>query len=49
MTNEKTKERLFFVVDAKSMSDDGIKFYLFDNNVWLTDHVPIKYLTVLGQ
>jgi len=36
-------------VNAKVMSDDGIKFYLSDNGVWLTDHVPIKYLTVLGR
>jgi len=40
---------IVLVVDAKSMSDDGIKFYLSDNNVWLTDYVPVKYLKILGQ
>lgn len=31
-------------VDAKQMSVDGYKFYLSDNNVWLIDHVPAKYI-----
>ena len=34
----------FFVVNAKAMHNDGHKFYLSDNGVWLTDHVPSKYL-----
>jgi putative RNA 2'-phosphotransferase len=32
-------------VDCKQMVKDGIKFYLSNNNVWLTEHVPVKYLT----
>jgi putative RNA 2'-phosphotransferase len=24
--------------------EDGYKFYLSENKVWLTDYVPIKYL-----
>ena len=32
-------------IDSKRMYDDGIKFYLSNNNVWLTDYVPITYIT----
>lgn len=32
------------VVDAKQMSLDGFEFYLSQNNVWLIEHVPSKYL-----
>jgi len=36
-----------FSVDAVQMCKDGFKFYLSDNNVWLTDNVPPKYLFVV--
>jgi len=32
------------VVDAARMSRDGHKFYVSENEVWLTDVVPAKYL-----
>lgn len=31
-------------VDAKRMTDDGYKFYVSENGVWLTEHVPSKYI-----
>jgi len=31
---------------SKKMFDDGYEFYLSDNNVWLTDHVPTKYFVI---
>jgi putative RNA 2'-phosphotransferase len=31
-------------IDAKKMYEDGIKFYLSNNNVWLTDFVDAKYI-----
>ena len=31
-------------ISAKKMHDDGFKFYKTDNNVWLTEHVPPKYI-----
>lgn len=31
-------------IDAKKMHEDGIKFYLSNNNVWLTDFVDVKYI-----
>jgi len=33
-------------VNSEQMEADGIKFYLSKNGVWLTDHVPVKYLKV---
>lgn len=35
---------VIFVVDATRMYKDGYEFYISDNGVWLTDHVPFKYL-----
>ena len=33
-----------FEVDSERMSEDGIAFFVSENNVWLTDSVPPKYL-----
>ena len=33
-------------IDAARMSADGHLFYVTGNQVWLTDHVPPRYLTV---
>ena len=33
-----------FEVLSEQMYTDGLEFYLSDNGVWLTDHVPVKYL-----
>lgn len=35
------------VVDAQAMDLDGFVFYCSANGVWLTDHVPPKYLRLL--
>ena len=32
-------------VDCKSMVKDGFKFYLSNNDVWLTEYVPVEYLS----
>lgn len=32
-------------VDAQRMQQDGYLFYLSDNGVWLTDHVPLCYIS----
>lgn len=37
-------EVLLFRIDAQKMHQDGYKFYLSKNGVWLTKHVPIEYL-----
>ncbi|MDY3966604.1 MAG: RNA 2'-phosphotransferase [Prevotella sp.] len=31
-------------IDAKQMAADGIKFYLSNNGVWLTEYVNVKYI-----
>ena len=33
-----------YKVHAKKMYDDGYKFYLSVNGVWLTKDVPVQYL-----
>jgi putative RNA 2'-phosphotransferase len=35
-------------VSSKEMANDGFKFMLSDNGVWLTDHVPVKYVTIVS-
>ena len=32
-------------IDAQQMHADGFVFHRADNNVWLTEHVPSKYLS----
>ena len=36
-----------FTVAAQQMQQDGYKFYLSENNIWLTDHVPVQYLKLI--
>jgi len=40
-------EAIALQINAEAMSNDGYLFFCSDNNVWLTDHVPAKYLTLL--
>ena len=35
------------LVNSKQMALNGFSFYLSDNNVWLTEHVPVTYLSGL--
>jgi len=36
-----------FKIVALQMHEDNFSFYLSDNNVWLTEHIPSKYLTLM--
>ena len=36
-------------IDSSSMHADGYMFYRSENNVWLTLHVPVKYIKVLKK
>ena len=38
-------EAVLLQVDAAAMAGDGLVFYVSANGVWLTDHVPPKYIT----
>ena len=40
----KKEEPIILKINAKLMSFDGFIFYLSENNVWLTDNVPNKYI-----
>lgn len=35
---------VLYIVKTKEMYDDGYKFFLSKNGVWLTKEVPVKYL-----
>lgn len=35
---------VILIINSAAMFREGYKFYLSDNNVWLTDAVPIKYI-----
>lgn len=37
-------EAVILVIDAHRMYKDGIKFYLSENGVWLTEYVDPKYI-----
>ena len=36
---------VIYTVDSKRMHEDGYRFFLSRNNVWLTKIVPVSYLT----
>ena len=33
-------------INAEQLYEDGAKFYLSENKVWLCDYVPVEYITV---
>lgn len=35
---------VIYIVKAKQMYDDGYKFFISANGVWITKEVPVKYL-----
>ena len=37
-------ELVLLKVRSRDMHEQGYKFFLSDNNVWLTEHVPVEYL-----
>lgn len=41
-------ELVILVVQSGQMQRDGFTFYCSENGVWLTDHVPVKYLDFPG-
>lgn len=38
---------IIFEIAAKKMFEDGFIFYVSDNGVWLTDNVPVKYISTI--
>jgi len=41
---ERRGEAIILTVRSGEMNKDGFGFYLSANGVWLTDHVPVKYI-----
>lgn len=37
---------LIFIVETRKMEQGGFLFYLSENKVWLTEHVPPQYLAI---
>jgi putative RNA 2'-phosphotransferase len=37
---------IILYINTKNMYEDGCKFYLSENKVWLVKEVPVKYITV---
>ena len=35
---------IILYIDAKKMNEEGYRFYLSENKVWLVEKVPIKYI-----
>lgn len=40
---------VILLIDAAKMQRNGYHFYLSQNNVWLTDHVPVEYISVNSE
>ena len=41
----KHKDPVILEIDSAAMYTDGFDFYKSENGVWLTDNVPLKYIT----
>ncbi len=48
MVGSRRGKPVIFQVDAAAMDHDEFIFYRSDNQVWLTDRVPAKYLMVIA-
>lgn len=53
-TNKKTANEVgmrhgnvvILIINSKQMEQEGYKFFLSKNNVWLTNQVPFKYISI---
>lgn len=45
--NRRGNKTIVLKIDSKKMYDDGYKFYVSNNGVWLIDFVPRKYITII--
>lgn len=43
MVGSRRGKPMIIKVDAKRMNEDGVKFYISNNGVWLVDEVDVKY------
>ena len=35
---------MIYEIDCRKMGEDGYRFYLSENGIWLTKSVPAKYM-----
>lgn len=53
LTAEKVGQRkgkpVVLIIDSALMNKDGFQFYLSENCVWLTDHVPPGYINLYNK
>jgi len=42
-------ESVILIVDASAMAAQGHQFFVSENGVWLTDHVPVEFIEFPGQ
>ena len=42
-------ELVMLEIDSESMYNDGFKFYISNNGVWLVDNVPVKYIKNISE
>jgi putative RNA 2'-phosphotransferase len=40
---------IILTINAKAMHEKGFLFYMSDNGVWLTDHVPPEFIELFGN
>ena len=46
---ERRGKPIVLVIDSAAMAADGFKFRISANQVWLTEHVPPKYIRILSD
>lgn len=46
---KKEKDVIIYKIDSETMFYSGHNFFLSENGVWLTDHVPSAYLEVVEE
>jgi len=49
VANRRKSESIILKINSKQMFEDGYVFYVSENEVWLTDNVPSKYITRLNK
>ena len=40
-------EPVVLTIDATKMAEDGLRFFLSRNGVWLTDYIDVKYISLM--
>lgn len=49
LAGQRRGELVILEIDAEKASKDGIEFYFAENEVWLSEFIPSKYLTKEGN